>query len=136
MNRQHQWARDTFVRVQHARDLTEEWTIADRDQYRTFCRQLPVLFRRSGLAQSLTYLNSRNDNRGGAVLRDVASVYGTTAIALVPRVVGTDERPVPVADYLIVSRDLIAIAGWFRRFADSVLPAPETSDSEGAEEAR
>lgn len=116
--RQHRWARVALARVSVAATLDEK----ARNEYRSLCRNLPVLLRRSGIAQSLTFLESRSGERGDRVLHDLASVYGIPAKQLVDRAVNIEK----ISEYLVMSRDLLAIAGWMRRFADAVLPSPST----------
>ncbi len=75
----------------------------------------PALIQRAGIVQALAFLLSRNDDRGGHYASDLAAVYGYPD----PRALLNAARSenCDLTTYLAMTRDLIQIAAWFRRFA-------------------
>ena len=79
--------------------------------------KLPALLKQSGTMQAIAFLLSRKEPAAKQFASDLAAVYGTTSADALRR--NVLEAPLP--QYLVLSRDLIDISVWFRRFAQSEL---------------
>ncbi|MCS6912330.1 MAG: type III-B CRISPR module-associated protein Cmr5 [Myxococcales bacterium] len=131
MTRHQDWARQALQCVQRVRDHADSTFKAE---YRTQCMRLPALLQQSGLVQALSFLWSRDEKDEGSAPRrlchDLASVLklgSDKGAELLRRAIETDD----LMAYLALSRDVIEIAIWFRRFAQSELPAPSTPSDGG-----
>lgn len=117
MTRQQQWAREALTRVQKMRKSPQE------KSYRTECLRMPALLRQSGAVQAIAFVKSRND-AARAFLFDLAAVCrGETPDAIDALYAAALKSDLP--QYLALSRDLVDVAVWFRRFALSELEAGE-----------
>ncbi len=114
MMRQQRWSLDAHTRVIQVKGSDGEAT------YNTLARKMPSWLQRAGLIQSLVFLQSRAGNAGDSFLADLAVVYGTDADELLRRARTND-----LASYLALSRDIMDVAIWFRRFAQIELKKTE-----------
>ena len=109
MTRQQQWSIKAHARVTAIRGEGEKVAA----KYNTYARKMPSLIQRSGLIQALVFVESRK-GAGEQFCDDLAHTYGCGG--------GREElrdraQKAPLAEYLALSRDLAAVALWFRRFA-------------------
>lgn len=120
MTRQQQWAREAFTRV-----LAQAKLGKDRQKaYRTECLRMPALLRQSGAVQAIAFVKSRKDEAARAFLTDLAVVcLGVAQDPANALYVAALNAPLP--QYLALSRDLVGVAVWFRRFALSELEGGE-----------
>ncbi|GMV43316.1 MAG: hypothetical protein AMXMBFR64_50320 [Myxococcales bacterium] len=82
-------------------------------KYNTFCRKMPSIIQQGGLVQALVFVLARGGDVGKGFVGDLAKTYGAAGEdALLKRA-----QDAELADYLALSRDLIDVAVWFRRFA-------------------
>lgn len=128
MTRQQKWAAGALERVKEYHDAPRE------QQYRTLCMKMPVLIHQSGLVQALAFVRARSDPKKGdvgkAFCSDLARVYGNHAAQDPGATLSTDAQGAPLPRYLLLTRDVIAVATWFRRFAQSELKKPEGGSDE------
>ena len=121
MTRQQKWAAGALERVgRYCKKGQGE------REYRTLCMKMPVLVKQSGLVQALAFVRARSE-LGRAFCADVACVYGLPEAGQqdAGRRLTKQAQDAPLPNYLALTRDLTAIAMWFRRFAQSELKAPE-----------
>ena len=111
--------------------------IVKRNTYGGMAHKLPVLIRTAGLMQALHFASTRKKedkpNPVGDLVRDLAAVLDTNADALLAR---TREASVP--EYMHLTRQVLAVLVWFKRFAQSILDvdgSEQTDDraNEGAQ---
>lgn len=112
MLRQQRWSLTAHDRVLQVKGSKNE------GKYKTHASKTPSLLLRSGLLQTLVFLRSRTE--GPTFLDDLACVYGTNTDNLLQHA-QTNDLPA----YLALSRDIMDIAIWFRRFAQVELTAKE-----------
>lgn len=124
MTRQQRWAADALKRVQAQEKQSIE------GEYRTLCLKMPILIKQSGLVQALSFMWSRDkedqdkkkQQPGKLFCNDLARVYGIpeqqdVGKELLEKALKADD----LSTYLAMTRDLIDVSVWFRRFAQSEL---------------
>jgi CRISPR-associated protein Cmr5 len=99
---------------------------AQAARLKTWCLKSPSLLQHSGAVQALAFLRSRGGDAG--VFCD--ALAATLAEGKNGRTLLDDAQKAELPEYLAMSRDLIAVATWFRRFAQIELADvdEETSD--------
>jgi CRISPR-associated protein Cmr5 len=117
MTRQQKWAREALTRVQNMRNGPQE------KSYRTECLRMPSLLRQSGAVQAIAFVRSRSD-AARVFLFDLAAVCRGEAPDAIDALYGAALRS-DLPQYLALSRDLVDVAVWFRRFALSELEGGE-----------
>lgn len=117
MTRQQRWAKEALKRVGAHKGSESE------SKYRTLCMKMPALLKQSGVVQSLAFMRARSGDEGRLFCDELAEVYGlpkqekpSTGEALQHKA-----QEAALAEYLVLSRELIEISVWFRRFAQSEL---------------
>jgi len=108
MSRQQDWAQRAFsaVTAQKTKTATEK-------KYATYCMKTPSLLLQSGLVQTTAFLRSRGEEAAKAYLDDLAKTLGEPSGDKLDH----RARTAALGDYLRLSRDAVAVASWFRRFA-------------------
>jgi CRISPR-associated protein Cmr5 len=101
-----------------------------KEKYGTLALKLPFLIRSSGLAQALTFVGEK----AGAevpLMRDLAATVGAatgeeklTAAQLLARA----REDVDAASYLMLTREVLRAASWYKRLASSVLKVQPGGD--------
>ena len=114
MTRQQNWAIG-------ARECVMRFTTSgDKGKLKTYCMKAPSLLQHSGTVQALAFLASRR-GPATAFLDGLASVYFTGGQQTVPATPGRNLLELAtkheLSEYLSLSRDLIEVSAWFRRFA-------------------
>lgn len=123
MNRDHQRANSAFENVQTM--LTGE----GKKEYGRLALRLPFLIRSSGLVQALTFV----DEKAGDVplLRHLAHTVGVAqgglAMSKTDLLRQARETNDPAA-YLMLTRETLRAATWYKRLATSILGAEEGDD--------
>lgn len=112
MTREQKRARSAFERVSQHRGKEASW----RDQYGGMAHKLPVLVRQAGLAQALAFVESRGKEAHRVFLEDLAQTLGLSKNELLKQ-----SREAQLSQYLRFSREVLAVAQWYKRFAQSVL---------------
>lgn len=92
-------------------------------EYKTVAMKGPVLLQQSGVMQTLAFFLSRRDPAGREWCRHLAEIHGAQdAKALLQQA-----QHAAMPDYLRLSRDLIDISIWLRRFAQILLESTNES---------
>lgn len=118
MTRQQKWAHEALKRVQK-----HQGAEASESKYRTLCLKMPSLLKQSGLVQSMAFIRAR-DEIGKTFCDELAEVYGASLADGKGRTgeeLQQQAQTAQLSAYLILSRDLIEVSVWFRRFAQSEL---------------
>lgn len=111
------YALDVYKRVSQVKK-------EDRDSYGGMAHKLPILIRTSGLAQALTYVESRGNSAQKQLLSDLAATLQTPNLT-------TAAITAHLADYMYLTQQTMAALLWYKRFAQSVLdvqPGDTTSE--------
>ncbi|MBU1432662.1 type III-B CRISPR module-associated protein Cmr5 [Myxococcota bacterium] len=106
MTRQQQWSLGAHQAVLSFKGSPLE------SKLNTHCQKSPSLFQQSGVVQTLAFLESRGEH-GVTFCNALAQVYKGKDIKQLLE----DAQKAKLPDYLAMSRDLIEVAAWFRRFA-------------------
>jgi CRISPR-associated protein Cmr5 len=138
MTRQQRWSIEALSFIVKIKERGEA-AKAEKEEFRATCQKLPILIKQSGLVQALAFLYSRqkDKDKNKDKDRDTESVERQLcgALAAVYEKDLTGRKLIEkaaragVSEYLALSRDLIEISTWFRRFAQSELPPPEKKAS-------
>ncbi|MBS3967036.1 MAG: type III-B CRISPR module-associated protein Cmr5 [Truepera sp.] len=112
MTREQRRAKSTFERVSQHQGKEKTW----RDQYGGMAHKIPVLVRQAGLAQTLAFVESRGKDPHRMLLADLAKTVELSKDALLKQ-----SREAPLGEYLRLTREVLAVAQWYKRFAQSVL---------------
>lgn len=119
MTRQQIWAKHALARVLAQKDKASE------SKYETLCMKAPALIKQSGVVQALAFLRARSGAEGKTFVDDLAAVYAAGQGIPGKFDGGSLQDKAHSADalvqYLALSRDLIAVSIWMRRFAQSEL---------------
>lgn len=129
MTRQQQWAKEALKRVENQIERATE------SKYRTLCVKMPSLLKQSGLVQSLAFMRARSGDEGKAFCNDLAEVYGISKKdeKSAGAVLQDRAQIAALPEYLILSRDLIEVSIWFRRFAQSELKEEDDVSGESTD---
>ncbi|MBO1438272.1 type III-B CRISPR module-associated protein Cmr5 [Meiothermus sp. CFH 77666] len=112
MTREQKRAQSAFERVSRHQGQDTTW----RDQYGGMAHKLPVLVRQAGLAQALAFVESRGKEAHKALLDDLAQTVGFSRAELLRK-----SREARLSEYLLLTREVLAAAQWYKRFSQSVL---------------
>jgi CRISPR/Cas system CMR-associated protein Cmr5 small subunit len=127
MTRQQQWAKEALARVKQQHGKPKE------SKYRTLCMKLPSLLKQSGILQSLAFMRAR-DEIGKQFCDELAQVYGVPKEGeqSAGEVLQKRAQRAELNEYLVLSRDLIAVSVWFRRFAQAELRDSDETPTDSA----
>lgn len=134
MTRQQEWARGSLERVSAYAPRPDGPARDGASEYRTLCMKMPILLKQSGLSQALAFVRSRGDlgkafcDDLSAVLAPAEATVGSGQATAKSAGHQLQERAFTAKDlgtYMSLSRDVIAVSIWFRRFAQSELPAAD-----------
>ncbi len=114
MTRQQEWAKHAHARVVRHRDQSDE------KRYSTLCMKAPSLIRQAGLIQAVAFLRTR-DAEGLAFVDDLATGLGLTG----GQTLQDNAHRADLPQYMALSRNVSALAVWFRRFAQAELQQDE-----------
>ena len=120
--RTQRFADDAFQRVK-ARQRQ-----GDPGRYGSFALSLPTLVRSAGLAQALAFAEAKQQRD---LLDDLASTLGKDGAGGLLQA----SRELPVMEYMKLTREVLAAADWYKRYAQSILnidPAEAADDAAGA----
>jgi CRISPR-associated protein Cmr5 len=88
---------------------------AYQKKYGSMAHKLPVLIRTAGLAQALSFVESRGEAEHKKLLSHLAAVTEEGDLAQRSRAI-TD-----LNDYMRLTREVLSALLWYKRFAQSVL---------------
>jgi len=97
---------------------------AERQKYGSMAHKLPVLIRTAGLAQALAFVDSRGSDEQKRLLEHLAAVVNEPKLL-------ERSRTAELADYMRLTRNVLAALVWYKRFAQSVLDVDPTATAEG-----
>lgn len=113
LTRNQQYAGRVYAQVVQLRDKDPEWL----KKYGSMAHSLAPLVRSAGLCQALQFVHTRNEEPHSALLEHIALALGQpSAHQLLEHV-----RNAELLEYTKLSRDVLALLVWFKRFAQSVL---------------
>jgi CRISPR-associated protein Cmr5 len=114
LTRNQTYAIDALEKVS---DYKKNASETDRKSYGSMCHKLPILIHTSGLAQALTFAQTRDKEPLRQMLNDLAATVGQTdGPALAKRA-----RELSLNDYMLLTRHVLAALLWYKRFAQSEL---------------
>lgn len=121
--RNQEYAAKIFEQVIQVRDGLEK---DERNKYGSLAHRLPVLIRTAGLAQALAFVDARCGAAGERLLEDIATVVKVVKKEkLLER-----SRKAELAEYMRLTRNILAALSWYKRFAQSVLGVEAGADKE------
>lgn len=91
---------------------------------------MPALLKQSGVVQSLAFLRARDGGEGRTFCDELAEVYGLSMNERAGEALQKKAQEATLDQYLVLSRDLIEISVWFRRFAQSELKDEQDTDED------
>lgn len=118
--RDQQYAAAIFQQIE--RDI-EPQPRSYQKKYGSMAHKLPVLIRTGGLVQGLAFVESRGTEEHKLLLDHIAQVVGLTDRSKLAE----SCRRAELADYMHLTRKVLAVLAWYKRFAQSVLKV-ESSD--------
>lgn len=114
--RDQKYAADAYKNV-------EKIVESERKSYGSMAHQLPILIRRAGLAQALSFVDSRDNPAQKRLLDDLAATIESNK-HLIDRA-----REAQLSEYILLTRQVLDALLWYKRFAESILGI-DTSISE------
>ncbi len=111
-SRAQDWSKRAFASVRAMKPPIGKKSEA-ADKYRTACMKMPGLVHQSGLLQALVFVVAR-DEHGARYCDDLAAALapGEDHANLIVRA-----QAAPLVGYLALTRDVLEVAQWLRRFA-------------------
>jgi len=117
------YAKDVFEKVKAAREKFP--ASEDAQKYRSMTETLPVLILQSGLAQALTFLQSRGEKAQQQLLTDLSRVVtDQPREEFVNQCLGAE-----LDEYAYLTRKSLVALSWFKRFSASVLGDQDAEDN-------
>ncbi len=86
-------------------------------EYKSMAEKLPVLVHTAGLAQALSFLETRDSKMAKQLLEDLSATLGCSDLS------GDSRNTTNLQDYLHLTRQVQLALLWYKRFATSVLEA-------------
>lgn len=88
----------------------------DLKKYKTFAKRFPTLIHTCGLAQAISFANSKEEYRPN--FKDLQSVLAgnNNNFDLIQQAQSVD-----VLEYLRLSREAIVVAGWLKKYAEALI---------------
>jgi CRISPR-associated protein Cmr5 len=120
--RSQRYAAQIFAQVNGEVKMQSE---AYQKKYGSMAHKLPVLIRTAGLAQALSFVESRGETEHKKLLNHLAAVTEESDLAQRSRAI-TD-----LNEYMRLTREVLSALLWYKRFAQSVLKISPGED--GAE---
>lgn len=122
LTRNQEYAAQIFTQVGQLAQASE----AERKKYGSLAHRLPVLIRTAGLAQALAFVEARGGEAGKKLLAHIAAVIKEEELL-------ARSRTAELAEYMRLTRTVLAALVWYKRFAQSVLGVEAGADEEGGE---
>ena len=95
----------------------KERTGKDAGDYLSFANSFPSLVHSCGLVQAVAFAKAKGK---AEILEDISSVLGKPLDELT-----VQARSKPLAAYMLLSREVLAAAGWVKRYAQALLKEEE-----------
>lgn len=122
--RNQEYAVRIFRQVNRVRKELDE---DGRKKYGSLSHRLPLLIRTAGLAQALAFVEARGGAAGSRLLEDLAAAVEEEELL-------SRSRTAELAEYMRLTRNVLAALAWYRRFAQSLLGVEAGADKEGGGE--
>lgn len=107
------WAQDAYQRVKEAAQKGG----AHPAEYKDMALKFPVLVRQAGLSQALAFVDSRGKEAHKALGDDLARTLGHKGLRDLAEVA----RKAELLQYLRLTREVLAVAEWYKRFAQALI---------------
>lgn len=130
-SREQEYAARVYARVDEFRAQHPNEGDKARKRYGSMAHKLPILVRQAGLVQALAFVQSRNKAPTTQLLDDLAQTVGSgTTASLLDR-----SRRANLAEYMVLTDQVMLALKWYKRFAQSVLKVESTDedDSDGGD---
>lgn len=114
--RDQKYAADVYEKVSKIKE-------ADRASYGSMAHKLPILIHKAGLAQALSFVDSRGNPSQKQLLIDLQGTVESQN-PLVERA-----REVELSEYMLLTKQVLDALLWYKRFAQSVLGVDATEDN-------
>ncbi len=121
MTRQQRWASQAF---DHVTRQKQERTEEHSRKYATACMKAPLLIKQSGLVQAIAFFRSRSDDGSQHFCNHLSELY-FNGPSTSERLFNAARTEGDLTAYMAMTHDVIEIATWFRRFAQSELKADD-----------
>ncbi|MDM7324008.1 MAG: type III-B CRISPR module-associated protein Cmr5 [Thermus sp.] len=109
--RSQSWAKDAYERVKAI--MASE----NASEYKDMALKFPVLVRQAGLAQALAFVASRGKEAHKSMANDMARTLGhENLLCLMERA-----HEAELLEYLRLTREVLAVAEWYKRFAQALI---------------
>ena len=116
MTRDQKYAAEIFKQVKALEPhKNEEWV----KDYGRLANHLPVLVKKAGLAQALSFAEAKASQGDKQLLQDLQTAIneiGRQSVNLMDR-----SRMAPLSEYLWLTQQVMTALHWYKRFAQSVL---------------
>lgn len=99
------------------------------DGYGRACLQFPVLVRTAGLCQTIALYKGKND-ASAQFVRDLEAQLRSSGLFPGQAPLLDQLATVELTDYMLLTREALAVADWLKRFAQSELDADPTHDGD------
>lgn len=116
LTREQRYAMDTHKKVSNFYEKHQD-NETERRRYGSMCHKLPILIHTSGLAQALTFVETRDKEAQQQMLDDLAATVGQTDGSELAQLA----RELPLNDYMLLTRQVLSALLWYKRFAQSIL---------------
>lgn len=117
--RDQKYAVDVYKKVSEVGKKKKE----EYESYGGMAHKLPVLIRTAGLAQALSFVESRGKPAHQQLLRDLAETIGRKELPSVA-------RQAELSEYMRLTQQVMAALLWYKRFAQSVLGVELNSEED------
>lgn len=101
----------------------EKRTGKDAGDYLSFANSFPSLVHSCGLVQAVAFAKAKGK---AEILEDISSVLGKPLDELT-----VQARSKPLAAYMLLSREVLAAAGWVKRYAQALLKEEGRAENNG-----
>jgi CRISPR-associated protein Cmr5 len=122
---------------EHVKTVTDK---KDQKVYGAMAQKLPALIRSAGLCQALHFVKSRSKQPLDVLLKHLGEQLTRVDSAITDMTsLCTRAREVDVADYVWLTREVLASVSWYGRLARSewgILPGDEPGDDRPGEETK
>lgn len=119
MTRQQQWAKSAHEAVT---GVSRNGDAQMKKKFKTLCMKTPGLIQQAGLVQALAFVVARDANTGAKYVDLVAAALQRDRAGLLRQA-----REAALDEYIVLTQDVTAVAGWLRRFAQIELAEVEES---------
>ena len=107
----------------------------NRRKYGSTAHKLPILIHTAGLAQALTFIETRGSSKKGEInpykdfLRDLEQTIGKDE----PKSLCERAREVDLAEYMLLTQQVLHALVWYKRFAQSILDVDASATMDDGE---